>query len=310
MHAPLPKILIVEDEPALGRLLATWLRQDGYDIVSTKTAEEARALYWAERPAVVLTEIVLPGRSGMTLLRSLRRRHPDIPVILLTARHDVHLAAKAIRWEAFDYLIKPVARAELSVTLDRACRLLQIRSDMRRYTQALEQRVQQDLEDLDVLHGRLRALEGEVRQISRELAELPPARETAARLDACGGVLRRTLESWPARPQELRAVWRAVHEDVLPKSPSPPVPIVGALPDELAHVAVNGPLLTHTLAILIRRAREEAHLRRAPEVRFRAAERGGRLIFSLEFDSVRSPQEEESRTMWAPSPWVRRRVLW
>ena len=108
-------VLVVEDDPALREALTDTLEIAGYNVISTSNAEQALA--WldngkpvdkpANTPGLVLTDVQMPGMDGHALLRTLKVRRPELPVILMTAYGQIERAVEAMRDGAIDYLPKP-----------------------------------------------------------------------------------------------------------------------------------------------------------------------------------------------------------
>lgn len=108
-----PRLLLVDDEADFVGLLAKRLRRRGLETWVAHTAEDALASL-AERPIdLVVLDIRLPGMDGLETLAEIRRRHPELRVIMLTGFADTQMAAEALRQGAFAYLVKPVEVEEL-----------------------------------------------------------------------------------------------------------------------------------------------------------------------------------------------------
>ena len=112
-------MLIVEDDPAarlgLEQLVRTW----GFTAESAGDGEEALEKVTAFRPAIVITDLVMPRMGGLELLRALRRQGADSTTLLLTAQGTVETAVEAIKEGAYDYLTKPVEPQRLKILLDK-----------------------------------------------------------------------------------------------------------------------------------------------------------------------------------------------
>jgi two-component system response regulator HydG len=114
------RVLVVDDESAARSGLTALLADEGYEAVSAAEGAAALAIA-AEHPVdVVITDMRMPGMDGLTLLSRLREAHPDLPVIVVTARTDVGAAVHAMRAGAEDYLAKPIDLDALFVILERA----------------------------------------------------------------------------------------------------------------------------------------------------------------------------------------------
>lgn len=107
-------ILIVEDRDPLRRMLAAALGQEGYETVAVATGEEAVAELERRDLALVLTDLKLPGISGLEVLAASRRFRPGAPVIVMTAHGTVGAAVEAMKRGAVDFLEKPVEIEDLS----------------------------------------------------------------------------------------------------------------------------------------------------------------------------------------------------
>ena len=108
-----PRLLLVEDEPALARGLADNFRDEGYDVRLVARGDEVLAAVRETRPALVVLDVMLPGRSGLDVLRDLRSAGDTVPVLMLTAKGDVVDRVVGLELGADDYLPKPFAVREL-----------------------------------------------------------------------------------------------------------------------------------------------------------------------------------------------------
>jgi len=114
------RILLVEDDELVSSALRMALVRCGYTVATAANVEQAIALFDQHPADVVVTDLILPGRSGLDLLHEVDTRDPTVPVIIVTADDSVEAAAAAVREQAFDYLTKPVSRDELRATIARA----------------------------------------------------------------------------------------------------------------------------------------------------------------------------------------------
>lgn len=107
------RVLVVEDERKLAQILASALQAERYDIVVARTGDEGFARAKAEAFDLVVLDVMLPGRSGLEILQTLRQRRIDTPVLILTARDGVDDRVLGLDLGADDYLVKPFALPEL-----------------------------------------------------------------------------------------------------------------------------------------------------------------------------------------------------
>ena len=130
-----PKILIVDDEDMVRTALEQWLRLSGFETAIAANAGEAMRLIEAGQPHVVLTDVRMPGLSGLELLRAISEGGLPIEVILITGHGDVPMAVEAMRAGAFDFLQKPYVPEQLVNSLNRAVERARLRreiADLRR----------------------------------------------------------------------------------------------------------------------------------------------------------------------------------
>ena len=107
------RILVVEDERKLAEVLASALRAEHYDVVVAPTGEDGFFRANAETFDLVLLDLMLPGRNGLEILQTLRKRQVQTPVLVLTARDGVDDRVLGLDLGADDYLVKPFALPEL-----------------------------------------------------------------------------------------------------------------------------------------------------------------------------------------------------
>lgn len=117
------RVLVVDDEPLLPRTIARILQSRGYAVECAANGADARARLAASKFDVVLSDIAMPGMTGIDLLRSVREQQIDVPVILMTGEPAVGTAIKALELGAFHYLTKPLDTAALEEVVARASML-------------------------------------------------------------------------------------------------------------------------------------------------------------------------------------------
>jgi DNA-binding NtrC family response regulator len=111
-------VLVVDDEPALREVLSQRLQGWGFRVTTAADAIEADAALGLARPDLVLSDVVLPGLSGLDLLRRFKRHDPDLSVILMTAHANVDSAVEAMKEGATDFLTKPIDTETLRALLE------------------------------------------------------------------------------------------------------------------------------------------------------------------------------------------------
>ncbi len=121
MDCTTPRVLIVEDEEVLCNVLYDELRDQGYLCTKAFTGEDALMKFTAQEFDLALLDIMLPGMSGLEILKDIRLNRGNIPIIMITAVNDIETAVKAMRLGASDYLVKPFSLDTLN---SRICEVL------------------------------------------------------------------------------------------------------------------------------------------------------------------------------------------
>lgn len=111
------ELLLIDDDQELCDLLATWLRQEGFDVHACHDGQSARVALAQRHPAAVVLDVMLPDGSGLELLKQLRVNHPDLPVVMLSARGEPLDRILGLELGADDYLAKPCDPRELTARL-------------------------------------------------------------------------------------------------------------------------------------------------------------------------------------------------
>jgi len=133
-----PSVLIVDDDPAMGEMLASMLGEAGYETAVASSAADAAEVVSREDFDVVLSDIKMPGGSGIELVGRLRDLRPEMPVVLMTAFGSLDSAVEAMRAGAFDYVTKPFKRDEILVVLERAAEHRALRDENQRLRAAVD----------------------------------------------------------------------------------------------------------------------------------------------------------------------------
>jgi EAL domain-containing protein (putative c-di-GMP-specific phosphodiesterase class I) len=119
-------VLLVDDEPAFLRALARYLREGPHNIETFATAPEAIERVRKGGVDVVVSDISMPGMTGLELLRAIRAHEPDLPVVLVTGLPALESATEAIEHGVLKYIVKPVDPAALRSTVDQAVQLYRL----------------------------------------------------------------------------------------------------------------------------------------------------------------------------------------
>ena len=167
MSATAATIMLVEDDPSLGQLLAEELEMDGYAVVRAATVQEARRLLQAQRPALIVSDLRLPDGDGMQVLAFQQAEHPGIPFIVITAFGTVDQAVEALQAGADDFLTKPLSTDHLRLKIKR----LLAQADVNRQLAEIQSR-QYGEQNMGLVGDSpaMERLRGEIRQVARSQA--------------------------------------------------------------------------------------------------------------------------------------------
>ncbi|MBF0317120.1 MAG: response regulator [Nitrospirae bacterium] len=143
-------ILVTDDDPFVRESLSILLKENGYSVMTCSNAGDALDLMATHHDVinVVLTDIKMPGISGVGLLGRLHVLYPDIPVILMTAFAELDVVIDAIKKGAYDFIIKPYRYEQLFYSVEKAVRYAQLLRMEKEYTRRLEDTVQQRTREL------------------------------------------------------------------------------------------------------------------------------------------------------------------
>jgi DNA-binding NtrC family response regulator len=130
-----PTILLVEDEDKLRRVVELQLRSQGHEVIGVAQAEAA--LPYLDRVALVITDLRLPGMDGLGLLGEIRARHPQLPVVVMTAFSSVETAVEAMKRGAMDFVPKPCSMEHLEAVVTKALEVSALRSENRELREQL-----------------------------------------------------------------------------------------------------------------------------------------------------------------------------
>ncbi len=133
-------ILIIEDEAKMRRLLELNLGDDGFKTLSAGDAETGLKLLASEPVHLVLTDLKLPGISGLEFLQTAKRQNPTLPIVVMTAFGSVETAVEAMKAGASDYVLKPFSLAEMRMVVHKELDNSRLREENRSLREALGQK--------------------------------------------------------------------------------------------------------------------------------------------------------------------------
>jgi len=159
------RVLIVDDEESIRTSLGAFAEKGGHAVSLAGDAMEAMRLLEEEPFDIVITDIILPRRSGVALLGDIRKIQPEVQVIMITGEPEVETASEAVRLGAFDYLAKPVSREDMVSVIAAAAEKkslidvnLRLEGENREYRERLEHLVEERTQQLQDSEERYRTL--------------------------------------------------------------------------------------------------------------------------------------------------------
>jgi DNA-binding NtrC family response regulator len=134
------RILVVDDDESLRWVTQAQLQQSGYDVAAAADAASALEHIRNSPPDLAITDLKMPGMSGLDLLKAIRAEYPEIIVIMVTAFGTVENAVEAMKAGAYDYITKPVNVDELRLIVDRGLEHLDLREEVRVLRSSLDKK--------------------------------------------------------------------------------------------------------------------------------------------------------------------------
>jgi len=205
-----PHILVVDDEESIRYTFKLFLSDEGYAVSCAADCDEGIALLREADFDLVFADIILPGRSGIELLKEAKEILPDALVIMITGAPSVDTAAESLRIGAFDYIVKPIRQDTLLKTVNIALRHKAVREEREQYRLNFEAIFRSVNDGIITVDGNMAVTE--INDAAQRICEFQrgavigkPLRELADRCDGnCIGALGETLKT--RQPVKLRFV--------------------------------------------------------------------------------------------------------
>ena len=156
-------VLVVDDEEQIRSVLHRLLTRSGYECETAASVDEARNILKQRSFAICLTDMTMPGESGLDLVTHLTEEYPDTAPIMVTGADDPKLAESALELGAYGYIVKPFATNEMLINLSNALRRRSLEIAQRQHTEALEQKVKERTSELWNAIAKLEAAEQELK---------------------------------------------------------------------------------------------------------------------------------------------------
>jgi putative two-component system response regulator len=167
MMADTERILVIDDDPAILRLIELLLEDAGYQCATAESAAEARRIAAADTFSLALCDMTMPNESGLDLARHLCGCHPELAVVMVTAMDDPQIAQMALDCGAYGYVVKPFTRSVLHIAVVNALHRRRLEWENRRHREQLA----------ELVRGRTAELEGAVERLAESEQALRSSRE-------------------------------------------------------------------------------------------------------------------------------------
>lgn len=119
------KILVIDDENATLSMFQLFLEAYGYRVLTAQDGASGLEIFESEKPSVVITDIKMPGMDGLEILQKIKEIDPKTEVIVITGHGDTDLAEQALKFNAVDFIPKPIKKEALDAALKKAKNRLQ-----------------------------------------------------------------------------------------------------------------------------------------------------------------------------------------
>lgn len=168
-------ILVVDDDESVRKLIQLTLRKQGYRCKVAANSREARMLLDVESFALLLSDIHMPGESGLDLVAHVKSAYGDMAVIIITVIDDIETAQRALSLDIYGYIVKPIDKNQIAIGVANALRRRQLELEQKRQSRELEEKIKHRTRELSETVEKLKARESELAARMEELQELNTA---------------------------------------------------------------------------------------------------------------------------------------
>jgi signal transduction histidine kinase len=198
-------ILLVDDEKGIRKVLGISLADSGFKVHTADSGQDALRIFRAVNPPIVLTDIKMPDMDGIELLRKIKQENAETEVIMFTGQSDMDLAIQSLKYDATDFVTKPIDDEILEIAIKRAQERISLRRQIREYNRELEKRVQQKAQQL-IETERLAAVGQTITDLSQSITRISGGLEQGL------VILGKGIES--DRKQSVQDGWKMVKGNV------------------------------------------------------------------------------------------------
>ena len=144
------KILVIDDEPVIRQVFQYYLEDNDFEVITAEDGEKGLEMFHEHNPQIILTDLRMPKKDGLEVLKHIREHDIDLPVIVISGANRLDDAVQALRLGAWDYLIKPVQ--DLSIlqhTIEKSMEKAELIRENRQYREHLEELVRSRTNELE-----------------------------------------------------------------------------------------------------------------------------------------------------------------
>ncbi len=156
------RILVVDDEIYIREIISRWLAKDGYSCLTAENGQKALEILATNQIALMISDIMMPGISGLELLEAAKEKYENLAVIMATALDDRQIGTQALELGAYGYVIKPLDRNELLINVANGLHLRKLEIENRKHRRELENLVQERTLELQKTIHKLQETEAEL----------------------------------------------------------------------------------------------------------------------------------------------------
>jgi DNA-binding NarL/FixJ family response regulator len=168
-------ILVVDDDESVRKLIQMTLRRQGHRCTVAANSQEARQLLDVEPFALLLSDIHMPGESGLDLVAHVKSTYDDMAVIIITVIDDIETAQRALSLDIYGYMVKPIDKNQIVIGVANALRRRQLELKKKNQSRELEEKIEHRTRKLSETVEKLKARESELAAKMDELHELNTA---------------------------------------------------------------------------------------------------------------------------------------
>lgn len=165
-------ILVVDDDESIRKLIQMTLRRQGYQCTAAANSQEARQLLDVEPFALLLSDIHMPGESGLDLVAYVKSTYEDMAVIIITVIDDIETAQRALSLDIYGYMVKPIDKNQILIGVANALRRRQLELKQKNQSRELEEKINHRTRELSETVEKLKVREADLAAKMKELHEL------------------------------------------------------------------------------------------------------------------------------------------